>query len=145
MTSHDRNLRHNRKYVVRIPAFFSLTIVVQNVPLRMTGSSMATGCDVSESDVTGSDVTGINVIRPKVVDYPWGCDLNCSKCCVVLQWCFFYHVRVLTVIFLLNNLRAADRGLCAAAAADTGIYTAASSADRWICAVVAAAAAILTE
>ena len=98
---------------------------------------MATGCDVSESDVTGSDVTGINVIRPKVVDYPWGCDLNCSKCCVVLQWCFFYHVRVLTVIFLLNNLRAADRGLCAAAAADRGIYTAAVSADRWICAVVA--------
>ena len=72
MTSHDRNLRHNRKYVVRIPAFFSLTIVVQNVPLRMTGSSMATGCDVSESDVTGSDVTGIDVIRPKVGDYPWG-------------------------------------------------------------------------
>ena len=57
----------------------------------------------------------------------------------------FYHVLVLTVVSLLNNLRAADRGLCAAAAADTGIYTAASSADRWICAVVAAAAAILTE
>jgi hypothetical protein len=34
----------------------------------MTVSSMATGCDVSESDVTGSDVTGINVIRPKVGD-----------------------------------------------------------------------------
>jgi hypothetical protein len=44
---------------------------------------------------------------------------------------------------LLNNLRAADRGLCAAAAADRGIYTAAASADRWICAVVAAAAAML--
>jgi hypothetical protein len=38
-----------------------------NVPLRMTVGSMATGCDVSESDVTG-----INVIRPKVGDYPWG-------------------------------------------------------------------------
>jgi hypothetical protein len=38
----------------------------------MTVSSMATGCDVSESDVTGSDVTGIDVIRPKVGDCPWG-------------------------------------------------------------------------
>jgi hypothetical protein len=27
---------------------------------------------VSEGDVTGSDVTGIDVIRPKVGDYPWG-------------------------------------------------------------------------
>jgi hypothetical protein len=36
----------------------------------MTGSSMATGCDVTESDVTGSDVKGI--IRPKVGDSPWG-------------------------------------------------------------------------
>ena len=50
-------------------AFF-LTIVVQNVPLLMTGSSMATGCDVTESDVTGSDVT--RIIRPKVGDSPWG-------------------------------------------------------------------------
>ena len=58
----------------------------------------------------------------------------------------FYHIRVLTVVSLLNNLRAADRGLCAAAAAaDRGICTTAASADRWICAVVAAAAAILTE
>jgi hypothetical protein len=30
-------------------------VVVQNVPLLMTESSMATGCDVSESDVTGSE------------------------------------------------------------------------------------------
>ena len=59
------------------PRFFLTIVVVQNVPLRMTVSIMATGCDVSESDVTGSDVTGINVIRPKVGDYPWGCDLNC--------------------------------------------------------------------
>jgi hypothetical protein len=33
----------------------------------MTGSRMATGCDVTESDVTGSDV-----IRPKVDVCPWG-------------------------------------------------------------------------
>ena len=56
----------------------------------------------------------------------------------------FYHVLVLTVVSLLNNLRAADRGLSAATAADRGIYTAAGSADRWICAVVAVTAAILT-
>jgi hypothetical protein len=75
------------------PRFFLSIVVLQNVPLRMTVSIMATGCDVSESDVTGSDVTGINVIRPKVGDYPWGCDLNCSKCCVVLQWCFLSRSR----------------------------------------------------
>ena len=110
----------------------------------MAVSSMATGCDVSESDVTGSDVTGINVIRPKVGDYPWGVILI-VRSVVWYSNGVFYHVRVLTVVSLLNNQRAADRGLYAAAAADTGIYTAAASADRWICAVVAAAAAILTE
>ena len=102
----------------------------------MTVSSIATGCDVSESDVTG-----IDVIRPKVGDYPWGVILI-VRGVVWYSNGVFYHVRVLT---LLNKLRAADRGLCAAAAADRGIYTAAASADRWICAVVAAAAAILTE
>ena len=70
------------------PRFFLTIVVVQNVPLCMTVSSMATGCDVSESDVTG-----INVIRPKVGDYHWGCDLNCSKCGVVLQWCFLSRLR----------------------------------------------------
>jgi hypothetical protein len=46
------------------PRFFFLAIVViQNVALLMTESSMATGCDVTESDVTGSDV-----IRPNVGD-----------------------------------------------------------------------------
>ena len=126
------------------PGFFLTIVVVQNVPLRMTVSSMATGCDVSESDVTGSDFTGINVIRPKVGDYPWGVILI-VRSVVWYSNGVFYHVRVLTVVSLLNNLRAADRGLYAAGAADTGIYTAAASADRWICAVVAAAAAILTE
>ena len=49
------------------PRLFFLTIVVvQNVPLLMTESSMATGCDVAESDVTRSDV-----IIPKVDDSPW--------------------------------------------------------------------------
>ena len=49
------------------PAFFFTIVVVQNVPLLMTESSMATGCDVTESDVTESDV-----IRSKVGDSPWG-------------------------------------------------------------------------
>ena len=44
------------------PPFFLTIVVVQNVPLLMTESSMVTGCDVSESDVTRSDV-----IIPKVV------------------------------------------------------------------------------
>ena len=48
-------------------AFFLTLIVVQNVSLLMTESSMATGCDVTESDVTESDV-----IRPKVGVSPWG-------------------------------------------------------------------------
>ena len=49
------------------PRFFLLTIVVvQNVPLLMTGY------DVTKSDVTGSDVTGRDVIRPKMGDSPWG-------------------------------------------------------------------------
>jgi hypothetical protein len=49
------------------PRLFFTIVVVQNVPLLMTESSMATGCDVTESDVTGSDV-----IRSKVGDSPWG-------------------------------------------------------------------------
>ena len=58
---------HSRKC---IPALFFLTIVVvQNVPLLMTGSSMANGCDVTESDITGIDATGIR--RLKVGDSPW--------------------------------------------------------------------------
>jgi hypothetical protein len=99
---------------------------------------------VSESDVTGSEITGIDVIRPKVGDYPWGVILI-VRGVVWYSNGVFYHVRFLTVVSSLNNLRAAERGLCAAAGADRGIYTAAASADRWICAVVAAAAAILTE
>ena len=42
--------------------FFFTIVVVQNVPLLMTESSMATGCEVTEADVT----------RPKVGDSPWG-------------------------------------------------------------------------
>ena len=71
MKSRDRKWRHYRKYVLRMPGsasppFFLTIVVVQNVPLLMTESSMATGCDVTESDVTGSDV-----IIPKVDDSPW--------------------------------------------------------------------------
>jgi hypothetical protein len=53
---------------------------------------MATGCDVSESDVTG-----INVIRPKVGDYPWGVILIVRS---AVWYCngVFYHVRVLTTV-----------------------------------------------
>ena len=79
------------------------------------------------------DVTGINVIRPKVGDYLWGVILI-VRSVVWYSNGVFYHVRVLTVVSLLNNIRAADRGLFAAAAADRGK-----------CAVVATAAAILTE
>jgi hypothetical protein len=46
------------------PLVFLTIVVVQNVPLLMTESSMATGCDVTERD--GSDV-----IRTKVGDSPW--------------------------------------------------------------------------
>ena len=63
----------------------------------MTVSSMATGCDVSESDVTG-----INVIRPKVGDYPWGVILI-VRSVVWYSNGVFYHVRVLTVVSLLKE------------------------------------------
>ena len=108
-------------------AFFLTMLVVDNVPMSMIGSSMPTGCDVTESDVIGSDV-----IRQKVDDCPWGV--------ILIVWCgvwyskgAFYHIRVLNVVFLLNNLRTADRGLYAAAAADKGKYTASASADRNMC------------
>jgi hypothetical protein len=104
----------------------------------MTGSSMASGCDMTESEVTG-----IDVIRPKLGDCPWGVILI-VRGVVWYSKGVFYHVRVLTVVSLLNNLRAADQGLCTAATADREIYTTAASADRWICAVVAVTAAILT-
>ena len=49
-----------------IPALFFTKVIVQNVPLLMTESNMATGCEVTEADVT----------RPKVGDSPWGVILN---------------------------------------------------------------------
>ena len=58
---------HARKCIL---AFFLTIVVIQNVSLLMTESSMATGCNVTESDVTESDVTGSDVIRPKVGDSP---------------------------------------------------------------------------
>ena len=48
------------------PPYFLSIVVVQNVTLLMTESSMVTGYDVTESDVTRSDV-----IIPKVDDSPW--------------------------------------------------------------------------
>ena len=92
---------------------------------------MASGCDMTESEVTG-----IDVIRPKLGDCPWGVILI-VRGVVWYSKGVFYHVRVLNVVSLLNNLRAADQGLCTAATADREIYTTAASADRWICAVVA--------
>ena len=47
------------------PSFFLTIVVVQNVPLLMTESSMVTGCDVTESDVARS-----NGIIPEVDDSP---------------------------------------------------------------------------
>jgi hypothetical protein len=42
---------------VIFPCFFLTIVLVQNVSLRMSGSSMASGCDMTKSDVTGSEVT----------------------------------------------------------------------------------------
>ena len=94
--------------------------------------------------MTCPKVTSREVTSQEVCDCLWGVILI-VRGVVWYSKGVFYHIRVLTVVSLLNNLRAADRGLCAAAAADRGICTTAASADRWICAVVAAAAAILTE
>ena len=92
MKSRDRKLRHNRKYVLRIPALFSYHSSSTKCTIAYDVSSMATGCDVSESDVTG-----INVIRPKVGDYPWGVILI-VRSVVWYSNGVFYHVRVLTGI-----------------------------------------------
>ena len=45
-------------------AFVLIIAVVRNIQLRMTGSSMANGCDMNGSHVTGSDDTGSDVIFP---------------------------------------------------------------------------------
>jgi hypothetical protein len=52
----------------------------------------------------------LDVIRPEVGDYPWGVILI-VRGVVWYSNGVFYHVRVLTVVSLLNNLRATDRGL----------------------------------
>jgi hypothetical protein len=85
---------HERKYVLRMPEstsqpFFITIVVVQNVPLLITESSMSTRCDVTESDVTGSDV-----IR---IDSPWGVILI-VRGAVLYSKGVFYHVCVLTGI-----------------------------------------------
>jgi hypothetical protein len=56
---------------------------------------------VSSMD-TGSDVTGINVIRPKVGDYPWGVILI-VRSVVWYSNGIFYHVRVLTVVSIVRK------------------------------------------
>jgi hypothetical protein len=65
---------------------------------------MVTGFDVTESGVTGSDVTGNDVIRPQVGHSPWGVMLF-VRGVVKYSKGICYHVCVLTVVFLLNNLR----------------------------------------
>jgi hypothetical protein len=56
-----------------------------------------------------------NVPEAHSRDSPWGV--------ILIVRGVFYHVCVLTVVFLLNNIKAADRGVYAAAAAvDLGIY-----------------------
>jgi hypothetical protein len=56
---------------VNFRVFFLTIVVVQNVPLLMIGSNMATGCGVTKCHATGSDVTRSDVIRPEVGDSPW--------------------------------------------------------------------------
>ena len=60
---------------VTLPRFF-LTIVVQNVPLRMTGNNMATGCDVIKRHVTPKSFPLVKYAhaRPDIAQYPpyWG-------------------------------------------------------------------------
>ena len=51
------------------PRFFLTIAVVLNVQLRMTGSSLADGCDMNGSHVTGSDGTGSDVIFPRFFPY----------------------------------------------------------------------------
>ena len=69
------------------PPFFLTIVVVQNVPLLMTESSMATGCDMTES---GCFPLSVILIVRGVVSYAKG---------------VFHHVQFLTVVFLLNNRR----------------------------------------
>ena len=54
----------------QFPHFFLTIVVVQNVPLRMTGSSLATGCDVTESYVTPKGLVGCTYAQPEVLQYP---------------------------------------------------------------------------
>jgi hypothetical protein len=80
-----------------------------------------------ESDVKGSDV-----IIPEVGDSPWVWSYLFEVLCCT-PTVFSFHVLLLTVVFLLNDLRAADQEVCATGAADRGIYTTAADGDRDIC------------
>ena len=67
MKSRDRKWRHNRKYVLHMPwsafplLFFTI-VVVRNIPLFMTGSSMANG-------VTWPEVTWLGVTAKEVTSF----------------------------------------------------------------------------
>ena len=60
ITGNDRTC--DRKCILRMRnwflRFFLTIVVVQNVPLRMTGSNIATGCDVNKRHVTRRDFLG---------------------------------------------------------------------------------------
>jgi hypothetical protein len=56
--------------------------------------------DVTWPKVTSQEVT--SQYRKWMI--PLGCDLNCSRCCIVRQGCFLSR-RFLTVVFLLHNRR----------------------------------------
>jgi hypothetical protein len=60
MTSHEVTWPEATSCSAYSRAFFLTIVVVQNVPLRMTVSSMATGCDVSESDESSSPL-GVSI------------------------------------------------------------------------------------
>ena len=70
MTGSDRVRTRNR-----FPRFFLTIVVVQNVSLRITGSNMATGYDVTECHVTRrGSLEGYAHVHPEVAQYPpqWG-------------------------------------------------------------------------
>ena len=52
--------------------------------------------------------------------FPLGCDLYCSRCCIVLQRCFLSRLR--SHCGISTNLKAAERGVYAAAAVDRDIH-----------------------
>ena len=116
VTSQEAALTGNDVTWSHVTALFSY----HSSSAKMTGSSMANGCDMNGSHVTGSDVIfpaffsyySISIKWPEVVwlpDLTWrhrkwrhktesgwfplGCFLIFSRCCVVLQGCFLSCLR----------------------------------------------------